>query len=170
MNTRRLSLVRHAKSSWRFRSLDDFRRPLNKRGLRDCAKMPRLLAKKLPQPELLLSSDAVRAVQTCQALADAFGVPDDHIALDPEIYLADPQTLLERVHSIPDSVTHLMMVGHNPGLTELCNYLLPAPVPDLPTLAVAVLRVDGSGWSQLARGGAQLEELMQPKDMLKESS
>ncbi len=168
MSARHLSLVRHAKSSWQFHTLDDFRRPLNKRGLRDCAKVPRLLARKLPAPDLLLSSDAVRAVQTCQALADAFVVPDERIALDPEIYLADLQTLLERVRSTHDRVGHLMVVGHNPGLTELCNYLLPAPVPDLPTLGVVVLSVD-SGWSAVSRGGAQLVQMVQPKEMVKES-
>lgn len=170
MNARYLSLVRHAKSSWRFRHLDDFRRPLNKRGLRDCARMPKLLTRRIPKPDLMISSDAVRAVQTTQALADAFELFDERIVLDPEIYLADVKTLMRRIRSVRDSTNHVMLVGHNPGLTELCNHLLPAPVADLPTLAVAVLRVECASWTGLTRGGAKLEKLLQPKDMLKEPS
>ena len=61
----RLTLVRHAKSSWRFASLDDFHRPLNARGLRDLVHAPALVAACVPVPDQVLSSDAVRAVQTC---------------------------------------------------------------------------------------------------------
>ena len=168
MSERILTLVRHAKSSWRFRHLDDFRRPLNKRGLRDCVKMPRVLVKKFSSPQLVLCSDAVRAVQTCQALVDAFDVGDDRIVLDSELYLAAFDTLHERLRYIDDHVTHCMLIGHNPGLSDLCNFLLPSPIQDLPTMAVAVLKFDADKWAALRRGMCELSALYLPKELLKE--
>ena len=162
----RLTLVRHAKSSWRFGSLDDFYRPLNKRGLRDCQKMPRHVLKRVPAPSLLLSSDAARAVQTAQALVDAYALPADRVRVEHSLYLAEVDTLLEEIGLVPDSVAHLMLVGHNPGLSELLSALVPQGAEPMPTFAVASLSLELPSWEQIKPGCATLDEYFVPKDLI----
>jgi len=166
---RQLTLVRHAKSSWLFDSLDDFRRPLNKRGLRDCLKMPARVARYLTRPDLVLCSDSVRTIQTCEAMADAFELHEDRIVLDNGLYLGSHRDLLKRIRAVSGDPRHVMLVGHNPGISELCNHLVPVPVEELPTLAVAALVLQSGEWADLRRGCARLERLMLPREMLKEA-
>ena len=162
----RLTLVRHAKSSWRFGSLDDFYRPLNKRGLRDCQKMPRHVVKRVGEPALLLSSDAARAVQTAQALVDAFALAPERVRVEHRLYLAEVDTLLEEISLIDNSVSHLMMVGHNPGLSELLGTLVRQGGQAMPTFAVASLTLQVSEWAQIQPGCATLDDYFVPKELI----
>jgi phosphohistidine phosphatase len=164
MSALRLTLLRHAKSSWRFGDLDDHRRPLNRRGLRDALRMPKIVAQRIPRPDLLLASDSSRTVQTAQAIADAYELYDERIILSDEFYLAGHRALLKTLRGVKSSFAHVMLVGHNPGLSELCNYLLAAPIDDLPTFAAAELRPGGASWTQLERGCARLECLLLPRE------
>ena len=66
---KRLYIVRHAKSSWKDASLDDFDRPLNKRGKKAAPEMGKRLKKLKVKPDLLLASPAVRAITTAKAIA-----------------------------------------------------------------------------------------------------
>ena len=79
-------LLRHAKSSWKDAGLSDHARPLNKRGLRDAPRMGRLIAEQRLKPELILSSSAVRAMRTAQAVADAINDATPLVEED-ELYL-----------------------------------------------------------------------------------
>jgi len=163
-----LIIARHAKSSWRFSGLDDFHRPLNKRGLRDAVRMPKLVASRIPTPDRVLSSDAVRAVQTAQALADGFGLAEDAVELCHDMYLASAVGLLETLSRDGGSVHRVLMVGHNPGLTDLYNLLVDSPVDNLPTLAVAHLALDVPGWDRIEPGCGRSLRLLLPKELLED--
>ena len=161
-----LIIARHAKSSWRFSDLDDFHRPLNKRGLRDAVQMPKLVAARIPTPDRVLSSDAVRAVQTSQALADGFGLPDDAVELLHDMYLASAEGLLALL-ARGAGAHRVLIVGHNPGLTDLYNLLVGNPVENLPTLAVAHLALDAPGWDRIEPGCGRSMRLLLPKEVLR---
>ena len=161
-----LLIARHAKSSWRFADLDDFHRPLSKRGLRDAVRMPKLVAERLPAPERALSSDAVRAVQTCQALVDGFGLPEDAVVLRHDLYLASHDEILEVIAREAGAARRIMVVGHNPGLTDLYNHLVRNPVENLPTLAVAHLSLDAPGWERVPAGSATSLGLLLPRELV----
>jgi phosphohistidine phosphatase len=161
----RLTLVRHAKSTWRFVVLDDFHRPLNARGLRDAVRVPPLLAARLPAPDLILCSDAVRAVQTCEVIATAFDLDAACVRLDHALYLADAHSILEVLAGAGGGARHVMVVGHNPGLTDLYNYLLHPPLDNLPTLAVASLTLDAAHWSDVPAGCGRIDWLLRPKEI-----
>ena len=159
---RLLTLVRHAKSSWTY-DLEDFVRPLNRRGLRDCQRMRPVLAARLERPDLVLASDAARAVQTCQVVGDALELSGESTRFDHELYLADAAALLGRVRETPREVCHLLIVGHNPGLTDLYNRLCDEYVENLPTFAVAVLELGVGRWADVAEHSARLRDLILPK-------
>ena len=149
-----LVLVRHAKSSWKDPTLDDRSRPLNKRGERDAPEMGTRLARRTGRPDRIVSSPAVRALETAQIIAKKLGYARRSIAVEERRYGAGVAELLEVIRSADDSVATLMLFGHNPGLTELANHLGPRPIPNLPTCGVLHLRFETGTWSVVgfARG------------------
>ena len=85
---KKLYLARHAKSSWKNPDLDDYDRPLNKRGIRDAPFIGKKLKEKNILPDLIISSPAIRAITTAKELAAQMGYPEENIILDENIYEA----------------------------------------------------------------------------------
>ncbi len=160
---RRLTLIRHAKSSWDYAELSDFERPLNARGRRDAASMAQRLAPELERPLRLISSPALRAITTAHVFAAALGLPNIHIRLEPRIYEATRTALLGLVRECDDADRHILLFGHNPGFSELAQLLAPAPFGEMPTCAVATLAFDVPHWRELRHGGGVLQRYEYPK-------
>ena len=113
-----LSLLRHAKSSWDDASLEDFDRPLAKRGESAAPRMGAFMAAQGLAPELILCSPAVRARQTLDlVLPHLAGGPT--VVYEDSFYLAAPSVLLARLRKIEGKVRHVMIVGHDPGMQGL---------------------------------------------------
>ena len=163
--TLELLIARHAKSSWGFGQLDDFSRPLSRRGLRDVVRIPKLLAERIPTPDRLLSSTAARAVQTSQALADGFAMDDDAVSVHGDLYLAAHEEVIAIIGREAPRAERVLVVGHNPGLTDLFNYLVGDPLDNLPTLAVAHLSVHAPAWDSLTSGCAIILGLYLPREL-----
>jgi phosphohistidine phosphatase len=159
-----LLLLRHAKSSWDDSSLDDHERPLNSRGERDAPRMGRLARKEGLSIELIISSDALRARLTAQAMADATGYRGQ-ILLDPRLYHASAADILAVLRSaVEDNVATVMIVGHNPGLEDLVARLTGEP-EGLPTAALAQIALPIDRWPDLtASTRGTLVELWRPKE------
>ena len=142
-----LILVRHAKSSWRDPSLDDHSRPLNKRGKRDAPEMGDRLARRGYAPDLLISSSAVRALETARTIAEKLDYPQSRIRVEKLLYLAGVDVLLEVVRGVASTVETLILFGHNPGFTDLSNLLGPRDIFNMPTCGVLHLRFDTATWN-----------------------
>ena len=142
-----LILVRHAKSSWKDPTLSDHERPLNKRGKRDAPEMGERLARSGYDPDLIVSSSAVRALDTARTIAGKLGYPRDRIAVEERLFHAGVAELLQVIRSVDDSVNILMLFGHNPGLTDLANQLGPREILNMPTCAVLHLRFQADTWA-----------------------
>lgn len=159
----RLTLVRHAKSSWKDADLPDFERPLAGRGKKDAPMMGKRLAEKGVKPDLIVTSPAKRAKKTARLLAEELGVSISSVKEEPEVYEAGVTVLLAVVRDFPDDVHHAMLVGHNPGLTELANLFLPEPLDDLPTAAAVSLLFPCHKWKEVESGEAKLLDYDFPK-------
>ena len=142
-----LSILRHAKSSWKDSSLDDHDRPLNKRGLRDAPRVGEALVELQLLPDTILSSTARRARETALAVAEAAEFPEE-IRFTRELYLATPQTYLELLRALPETSAHALVVGHNPGIEDLVAALTGEPEP-MPTAALAVVELPIDAWKDL---------------------
>ena len=146
-----LMLLRHAKSSWKDESLDDHERPLNKRGKRAAPLMGRLLKKEALVPDLIISSTAVRARTTAEAVAESSGYARA-VELDEELYLAPAGKLLDVAARIPgDTVRSLLLVAHNPGMEDLVA-MLSGRSERFPTAALAVFDLSVDRWRDVALG------------------
>ena len=162
---KRLTLVRHAKSSWANPGTPDRDRPLAARGERDSRKMGRRLVARKARPSLILSSPAVRAHTTAKAIAAALRYPSEFLQIEDEIYLAAPAEITGLVLRQRDDFSDLMIVGHNPGLTDLVNELLPDfELENLPTGGVVAIDLHAEEWSAAFDKPAQLAYYDYPKN------
>lgn len=161
---KRLTLLRHAKSSWDETGLDDHDRPLAARGLRDAPRMGKRLAAHGIAPDAIFSSSAVRARQTAELVAPLLGLDRTGIRIEPAIYLASPGELLAVLARIDDAIEELVLVGHNPGLTLLANMLLPdLALANLPTAGAVAIDCDTATWSGIDAAGFELRVCDYPK-------
>jgi phosphohistidine phosphatase len=159
-----LILVRHAKSSWKHAGRPDELRPLNKRGKRDAPMMGERLARRGVDPELMLSSPAVRATATAKAFAREIGYPVEEIRIDERLYEADAFELLEVIEELNDALDCVVLFGHNPGLTELANDL-GCDVANLATCGVVELRFDTGRWATIGESEPIYVDLDYPKNL-----
>ncbi len=141
-------LVRHAKSSWKYAELDDFERPLNKRGRKSLLAMREILNNLKVAPDLILSSPAARAAMTARAIADTIDYPLDKIQYREALYMAGDDVLIKIIKEIKDSVQKAMLIGHNPGLTELANYVSDQGTANIPTCGLFCVDLDVFSWNK----------------------
>ena len=162
---KRLLLCRHAKSSWAEGGQQDHERPLSARGERDAPRIGKRLHRHGTSPNSLVSSPAVRARRTAELLADALRYPRSQIRLEPTLYLANPAALTAVVAGENDDADCLLVVAHNPGLTDLVNHLLPDfALDNLPTCGVVAIDFDARHWAEMAAAPRQLVYYDYPKN------
>jgi phosphohistidine phosphatase len=160
-----LLVLRHAKSSWNDSTLVDHDRPLNKRGHRDAPRMGELVRDERLTPDVIISSDAIRAQMTAEGVAEAAGYAGE-ILLDHLLYLASPDDILAVLRTVPETNARtVMIVGHNPGLEDLVEQLT-GEQQDLPTAALAQIVLPIDRWRDLdASTRGTLLGLWRPKEL-----
>ena len=159
-----LTLIRHAKSSWSSTELRDHDRPLNERGEADAPKMGKFLAGVGFAPQLFLTSTAVRAVSTARAIAEAVGVAPESIKEEARIYHATVPVLMRVIAGIDEECESAVLFGHNPGLGDLGNYLVPGHrISHFPTCAVAHIELRIEHWGEIEEGCGLLKAHFYPK-------
>jgi phosphohistidine phosphatase len=189
--TRRLILLRHAKSDWP--DVPDRDRPLAKRGRRDAPRIGRWLREHGCQPDVVVVSAATRTRQTWDLVAPELG-GSPAVHFEPRAYAASALTLLYLARELPERYHTALLIAHNPGLSDLATSLAappesdratappesdratappesdraidngPRPAVSLPTAAVAVFEFSGD-WPSLSPGHARLTRLTTPADL-----
>lgn len=170
--TRTLFLLRHAKSSWDDPSLEDFDRPLAKRGLEAAPRMGQEMTRRGWLPDFALVSSALRTRRTWELIAAEFP-RDIAVTFDETIYEAPAERILAAIRKAPADVATLVVVGHNPGFGNLAE-MLAAPDSDaaamaamrdkFPTAALARFSVAGE-WAGLGPGGGVLTDFLTPRGL-----
>jgi phosphohistidine phosphatase len=167
-----LHLLRHAKAGRDDPKLDDHERPLSPRGIEDGMAVAEHCAKVGVRPDLILCSSAVRTRATLALMLPYLPVP--RILIERELYLAGPETLLQRVRAIGDDCASALLIGHNDGIHDFARSL-PGDTGDpelrirlgakFPTSALASVRFDVAAWRQIAPGRGTLTGFVTPKDL-----
>lgn len=160
---RQLTLIRHAKSCWKDPGLNDFERPLNKRGLRDLPALGERVIKFELFPDLILSSGAVRAITTAESVSQSLEIPLEEIREIPELYESCYETLLNILQNQSDRYRHIMMFGHNPGLEDLGYFLTHDILEKFPTAGLLHIHLSITNWSELAESCGTLTRFDYPK-------
>lgn len=141
-----LTILRHAKSSWSDASLSDHDRPLNRRGERDAPIMAERLRHAGIRPSLIISSPAVRAWTTARAIAKEISYPVEFLQREKELYHAGLSRLLRILAEQDDGFNSILMVGHNPGLTEFANFMVPGLTDNIPTCGFVSVTAASNDW------------------------
>jgi phosphohistidine phosphatase len=150
---KRLTLMRHANAQWKDPQISDFDRPLNRRGNSEAEAMSRRLVELNLIPTMLLTSSARRAQQTADIVARELGVNARHMRTEECLYLAAAVEILRVVQTTGPRIPHLMIVGHNPGITEVANLFAPdLHISDMATAGVCTLTFDTRSWAGVEAG------------------
>ena len=151
-----LCLLRHAKSDWSDTSIDDFARPLSRRGKRARTVIARHVSGW--QIDLVVCSPAKRATATAKPLIEVLGYA---VRYDDAIYAADADDLLALTRRLPEEVSSAMLIGHNPSMEEF-TAMLCGVSPRYPTGALGTLELAVANWRDTAPGCAVLTDLVTP--------
>ncbi len=147
--SKRLILVRHGKSDHR-QDIHDFDRPLNHRGHKNAVEMAERLQVKNLIPELLVSSPALRALTTAGHFAETWTTPVSAIQKKESIYEANTTALLQVVNQLDNQFNKIALFGHNPGFTDLANYLSDSNLYNIPTAGVVMMDFEAQDWKEVS--------------------
>ena len=139
--------MRHANAQWKDPQIADFERPLNRRGTSEAETMARRLSELGLIPELLIASSALRTQQTADIVARELGIAARQVRREEGLYLAAPDDILKVIHATGPRVHHLMLIGHNPGISEAGRLFAPElGKHELATAAIYSLTFDARSW------------------------
>lgn len=161
---RRLIVMRHAKSSWNSPAPTDHARPLNERGKRDSPKVGAALVARGWTPDLVLSSDAQRTRETFAGMNESF--PEDvPVRFLSDFYHAGPEAVQRELLQVDDSVSCLLVLGHNPGWEDLV-YRLSGTDTVMKTATAALLHRELTSWKEALDGTPwDLAEVIYPREL-----
>ena len=148
---KKLILLRHAKSSWKDASLDDFDRPLNRRGKKDAPIMADKLDKRKIKIDLIISSPAKRTNETAKIFANILGY-ESEIIFNDKLYEASYKEILNVINLIDDKYQNVLLVCHNPGITNLVNYISDYFIENISTSGIVGLSTNSS-WKNINENG-----------------
>lgn len=163
--TRVLTIVRHAKSSWKDAGLADRDRPLNERGEHDAPMMGNRAKEAGLRPSLMVSSPAVRAWTTARIFATELGYPREFLQRENDLYLASVDDLISVLAEQDPGFQNIMLFGHNPGLTDFANRLIPNITGNLPTCGVVSVTFESDDWNLRFRPACELKLYDYPKNV-----
>jgi|SRR5271165_3899995 len=168
-----VTIFRHAKSGEKDNpTLEDFDRPLAERGLKAAPKMGAAMRGRKLKPDLVLCSPSVRTRQTLALASPEAWDKSPAVRYNKTLYEASFETLFGLLQKLPEDVSHVLIVGHNPGLQELAMALAPAGSRErqsfrekLPTAAVVSFDFDADSWSNLQEGTGRLTLSIAPSTL-----
>ncbi len=151
MSTERvLYIVRHAKSSWEYEDISDLDRHLKIRGIRDAHDMARRVKIERKQPELLITSPAMRAMHTATIFTRVFEYNFSKLKIDQRLYGTGVSVIKEIVAEQAPEVYSLMIFGHNPDFSELAGIFSGNSIIEIPTCGLLRVTFKASGWEEIS--------------------
>lgn len=158
-----LLIIRHAKSSWDDPDLEDKERPLDNKGLGDATLMANVLKNHNVRLDKIFCSTALRAKMTLELINKTLNFDLQKIVYTDELYNASRRNILNFLKVLDDDLINVAIVGHNPGLTDLADFLLYDFYYQLPTCAMVFIELDINKWSDLKSGTGTLRFYEYPK-------
>ncbi len=167
-NTKQIMILRHAKAE-ADSPAGDFARSLSETGRLQAGDLAAALLQQKLIPQSIYSSTAKRAMQTAELICEQLMMDKHDIALRDALYLADIETFLALLHSLNDRIKRVLLVGHNPALEDLVDYLSRTDfISDQPSgkrlLPASLLMLEFNGnWTELTSGSCELRQRIHGK-------
>ncbi len=148
---KRLTLVRHGKSSWE-ENLPDDKRPLQKRGENDGELVSKTFKSFLSKPLLIWSSPAIRALETAKIFKRNLNIADEDFIVINSLYTFNVNDLFNQIKNCDNNIDNLMIFGHNPATTNLVNLLGDTYVDNVPTTGLTMFDFKTDSWEKIENG------------------
>jgi len=161
-----LCLVRHAKSSWKVVGIDDVDRQVLEKGIERTKKVIEYIKLKKVQPSLIIASKANRAVQTADLFVTSFKLKKNNFIINKHLYESDVDHYISCIMEVDDIHDSILIVGHNPTITETVNYFLTETFDYLPTSALVCISFDVKEWMQIMNKKPTLVFKIFPKEIV----
>ena len=169
---KRLTVLRHAKSSWKDRELDDFDRPRNGRGRRAAQRMGQEISERGMHFDFVLASPAARIRETIDGICEHHRL-NAPMHFEPRIYMARVAELIELISTVPDEKSSVLLVGHNTSAERLVAKLSADDETGLrrrveekfPTAALAAIELPIKSWKDVQPECGRLVALIYPSDL-----
>lgn len=146
-----LHILRHAKSGWNSEGIADIDRPLKTKGVKSAYEISRKMKLGGLTPELIISSPADRALHTAVIFARVFELNMKNLQINNLMYESSSGKILDHIRKISNDTGSLMIVGHNPDLTDLAGSFMKMPIEDIPTSGVVTLTFGCDSWKKIDR-------------------
>lgn len=144
-------MCRHAKSSWKH-DVTDHQRPLKGRGKRDGILVSNYVAENNNAPELIITSEAVRALATATYFREAWGIADSNFIKNNDLYDFSGQQVMKVIKGLDNTKNCVMIVGHNHAFTSIVNMLGNEYMENLPTCGFVAIKFDVDKWQDIISG------------------
>lgn len=161
---KKLFLVRHAKSSRSIADLEDFDRPLNERGYSDAHLIGLHLEKEIAGPLIIISSPAIRAMSTALIFGREINYEPEKIILRRDLYETNAYAYLKVIGEQEDKYDSMIIVGHNPTISDVNEKLNGTLSGDVPTCAVSIFTIKTEKWANILSSERVLSRLIIPAD------
>jgi phosphohistidine phosphatase len=161
---KQLHIVRHGKSSWDYPGIDDRDRPLIERGIKNALAVGTHIMEKFGMPSLIIASPAIRAIHTALLIARSSSSPCNIVKVDERLYDSYSSSIIEVIEDTDETIDNLVIVGHNPTLTEFCNLFLPDYLENLPTAGLVSFQFDIKSWTIVEKKPARTDVYFPKKD------
>jgi phosphohistidine phosphatase len=158
-----LYIVRHAKSSWDNPGLKDEERPLLESGRDKTRLVIHYLVEKLITVDKIISSHAVRAYETAKMFAESLQYPADQIEVNENLYMGNTDEMIEMLLKLQDDIASVMVVGHNPEMTDFANQFLKDEIDTLPTSGVVCVEFKTDYWVEILDAKKKTKFVIYPK-------
>ena len=158
-----LYLIRHSKSDWGNEHLTDIDRPLNERGYGDAHKMSLFLQEKNERPDIILTSNAIRAMSTALIFMRNLNVLGHDVKVNEHIYEATSDELLNIIQHLNDKYSTVFLFCHNPGITQVVNRICNAAIDNIPTTGIACIDIESESWKKAGEVDGVLRYFEFPK-------
>jgi phosphohistidine phosphatase len=159
-------LIRHSKSSWDTHGKSDFDRTLTEEGHQIAEHMATFLKNQDIKPDLLLSSPAIRTLTTCKYFATAFDITQTSIKTVLSLYNATRQDLMEAIQSIDNQFNTVLLICHNPSVSDVLDLFVADFVPEVTTCGIANFTLNSNSWRDFNVNKAEFKALWEPQNIL----
>jgi|UniRef100_UPI00404866D5 phosphohistidine phosphatase len=153
-----LYIVRHAKSSWEYNSIEDIDRPLKERGILDAHLMSNFLAETIKKPDVFVSSSANRALHTATIFCHNFGYPLSNLYIKKQLYSFSDGYLVKTIKALDDNFDSAIIFSHDHGINTFVNKYGDKPIAHVPTCGIIGIQFDMKHWKSIKQGKTVLIE------------
>lgn len=160
-----LYLIRHGQAEPQSANTKDVERQLTSKGYQDASKIGLYLKGKEFVPDIIIHSNSARTTETVNRINEQLGVDADHIESSEDIYEASARIILRVLSEIPAELRSAILVGHNPGITYIAEYITGADIGHVGTGGIVHIKIPFTSWSEISEKNCDFIEYISPEDI-----